>query len=260
MISLDVETTGADPQEARIVQACVVFVGGGAATDSLCLVADPGVEVPDEAAAIHGFTTERVREEGHPAADVVGAIISLLAAGLGGDGSQPLVVFNARYDLTVLDREARRYGLVPLQERVPVMVVDPLVIDKHLDRYRKGSRKLSALCELLGIDLTDAHDASADALAAARCAWKLGAAGQIVRRVRSDREQAEFNGLVREWEHVRADLPLLHAAQERWAEYERERFAAYKREQGEPDVADSIERERWPWTPVGERVQESAAA
>ena len=51
-------------------------------------------------------------------------------------------------------------------------VFDPLVIDRAKDRYRKGKRNLGALCELYGVKLDNAHDATADATAAARLAWK----------------------------------------------------------------------------------------
>jgi DNA polymerase-3 subunit epsilon len=54
--------------------------------------------------------------------------------------------------------------LPPLQERqFELLVVDPLVIDKWLDRYRKGSRKLEAICAHYGAVLDEAHDADFDA-------------------------------------------------------------------------------------------------
>lgn len=44
-------------------------------------------------------------------------------------------------------------------------VLDPRVLDKHLDRYRKGRRTLTDLCAHYGVVLEGAHDAAADALA-----------------------------------------------------------------------------------------------
>ncbi|MBN9160357.1 MAG: hypothetical protein J0I07_05305, partial [Myxococcales bacterium] len=83
-----------------------------------------------------------------------------------------------RFDLTILDREARRHGVMPLVDRVGgsdgLLVVDPYVLDKQVNRFRKGRRNLSLLCEAFNVPLTDAHAAGADALAAARLAWRMG--------------------------------------------------------------------------------------
>ena len=176
LASFDVESTGVDVETARIVTAALTVVGGGQATQSTTWLADPGIEIPAEATAVHGISTEHAREFGEPAIEVVGSIISLLANQV--QAGTPIVAMNARYDLTVLDREARRQGLRPLSDLIgdaPLLVIDPYVIDKQVDRYRKGSRKLTALCEHYGVKLgDDAHDASADALAAVRVAYKLG--------------------------------------------------------------------------------------
>ena len=50
-------------------------------------------------------------------------------------------------------------------------VYDPLVIDRAKDRYRKGKRNLTAMCDHYGVRIDNAHEATADATAAARVAW-----------------------------------------------------------------------------------------
>jgi DNA polymerase III epsilon subunit-like protein len=245
LIGFDLETTAPDPEEARIVTAAVVACGGGLPTEEAFWVVDAGVPVPDGAAEVHGYTTERVRAEGTPVARALPGVLATLEAHL--RGGAPLAVFNARYDLTVLDREARRLGEAPLQERADLLVVDPLVIDRWLERYRRGSRKLADQCAHWGARLDGAHDATADALAAARLAWRIGRAGEVVRRVRSADEGRERAALRREWERARHDLRLLHAAQRRWALAERERFAEYKAAAGEREEAARIAAEvGWP--------------
>jgi len=52
-------------------------------------------------------------------------------------------------------------------------VIDPLVLDKHVDRFRPGSRKFIDICEHYGISLTEAHNSGADALAAVRVTWEI---------------------------------------------------------------------------------------
>jgi len=46
----DIETTGEDRETARVVTATLVFVGGGRPTETVCLLADPDVEIPAAAA------------------------------------------------------------------------------------------------------------------------------------------------------------------------------------------------------------------
>ncbi len=52
----------------------------------------------------------------------------------------------------------------------PGPIIDPLVIDKAVDKYRKGKRTLEVTALFYGVDLTDAHEAGADAIAAGRVA------------------------------------------------------------------------------------------
>jgi DNA polymerase-3 subunit epsilon len=81
------------------------------------------------------------------------------------DQNIPVVAFNASYDFTVMAAECARHGL-PQLTRFPVL--DPYVINKQVERYRKGKRTLGALCDDYGIVLDEAHTSAADALAAAQ--------------------------------------------------------------------------------------------
>lgn len=174
LVGFDLETTSPDPLTARIVTACVVHCGGGEPTEARTWLTDvDGEEIPDGAAAIHGVTTERARAEGVDLRAAVEEILDALShAAMAG---QPIVAMNARYDLTLLDREAERYGMTPLeQRRGQLRVVDPFVIDKHVDRYRPGKRTLTHLCQHYQVPLDGAHTADADAVAACRVAWRQG--------------------------------------------------------------------------------------
>lgn len=167
----DLETTGIDVETSRIVSAHVgVIDSTGDSVERTDWLADPGIEIPVGASAIHGISTERARAEGRPAAEVVREIVESIRAIL--DRGIPLVIYNAPYDLTLLNREALRHGILPLE--APAPIVDPLVIDKAVDRYRKGKRTLDAAAVNYGVNLTDAHDAAADAIAAGRIAQALG--------------------------------------------------------------------------------------
>ncbi|WP_298039382.1 3'-5' exonuclease [uncultured Microbacterium sp.] len=166
----DLETTGVEVTSDRIVTAHVgVLDEHGTAVASQSWIADPGVPIPEGAAAVHGVTTERARTEGRPAAQVVAEIATalrdLLAQGL------PVVAYNASYDFSLLQHECLRHGIPVLENPGPI--VDPLVIDKQLDRYRRGKRTLTAAAEHYGVALDSAHEASADAIAAGRVAQAI---------------------------------------------------------------------------------------
>ncbi|MCU1512957.1 MAG: polymerase subunit epsilon [Microbacteriaceae bacterium] len=166
----DLETTGIDVTTSRIVSAHVGVIDAmGHSVEVHEWLADPGVEIPEGASAVHGISTERARAEGRPAIEVVSEILDALRGILG--RGIPVTIFNAPYDLSLLAHEAARYGLQPLGSPLPI--IDPLVIDKALDRYRKGKRTLEAAAIVYGVSLEDAHDAGADAVAAGRVAQAI---------------------------------------------------------------------------------------
>ncbi|MEU6168046.1 3'-5' exonuclease [Streptomyces tanashiensis] len=169
MAGFDLETTGVDVETDRIVTATVVQCGGGQPTVPANWLADPGIDIPEGAAKVHGITTERARAEGKPAAEVVADVLAALGQVIA--SGVPIVAMNARYDLTLLDREAARYGLPPLPNGP---VIDPLVLDKHTDRSRRGKRTLTALCAHYDVPLGAAHTSDADAIAVCRVAWRIG--------------------------------------------------------------------------------------
>lgn len=214
LVGFDLETSGPDPETARIVTACVVREVPGQQPTVATWLADPGVEIPEGATAVHGITTAHAREHGEPALDVVAQLLAVLGGNLA-EGS-PLVAFNAVFDFTVLDREARRHNRTPL---VPAPVIDPFVLDKQADKWRKGSRKLVDVARHYGVDLTDAHTADADALAAVQVARAIGRQHQPP-----------------------ADAHHLHHGQIAWRRQQCESLAEYFARQGRPTEVNG----EWP--------------
>lgn len=169
----DLETTGIDVRTSRIVTAHVgVLDAFGTPVEATSWLADPGVEIPAGASAVHGISTEHARAHGRPAGEVVAEVSEALRSLL--EREIPVVVYNAPYDLSLLAHESRRWGVPVLIDPCPV--IDPLIIDKALDRYRKGKRTLVQAALHYGVPLTEAHDAAADAIAAGRVAQALGRA------------------------------------------------------------------------------------
>lgn len=211
----DLETTGIDVDSCRIVTAHVGVIGpGGEVVEQRQWLVDPGIEIPTAATLIHGVTTERARLEGLAAVQAVAEIIDALrdAASRG----LPIVAYNAAYDLSLLRYEAERYGHEPF--RGPGWVIDPLVIDKAVDRFRRGKRTLTAACEHYGVELLAAHDAGADAIAAGRVA----------------------QAIARTFPEVAAcALAELHARQVGWSREQAESYQDWRRRNGEPEFTTS---------------------
>ncbi|MFJ8635522.1 3'-5' exonuclease [Streptomyces sp. NPDC093568] len=176
LAAFDTETTGVDVETDRIVSAAVVVQDApGTRPRVTQWLVNPGVPVPEAATAVHGLTEDHLQRNGRWPAPVMQEIVEELSgqAAVG----RPIVVMNAPFDLTLLDRELRRHRASSLDrwfETSPMLVLDPRVLDKHLDRYRKGRRTLTDLCAHYGVTLDGAHDAAADALASLEVVRAVG--------------------------------------------------------------------------------------
>ena len=211
----DLETTGLDLTEARIVTACAVELNAAGqivGTNSEWL-ANPGIPIPTQASDVHGVTTEIAVRDGRPADLVVAELLDTLrnffARGL------PVIAYNAPYDFTILHYEALRHGLEPLKLG---SVIDPLVIDKFKDKYRKGKRRLENAADFYKVTLDDAHNATADAVAAGRVA----------------------QAIARRWaDELPATAKELHDAQVGWSDTLDSDFESYMRRSVNPDFTST---------------------
>lgn len=163
LAGFDTETTGPDATTARIVDAALLVQYPQ--QDTHPIVVDrlrhvPPVTIPAGATAVHGITDADCADAPEAPDVLVGLCTELEWLTM---DDVPVVIYNAAYDLTVLAAELERYSLPPLP---PLTVIDPLVLDRHFDRYRKGKRTLTATAAHYGVDLgADAHAADADVAA-----------------------------------------------------------------------------------------------
>lgn len=168
LTAVDFETTGTDTGEDRIVTASFIELDATTGTYKTHeWLINPGVEIPAEATRVHGVTTEHAREHGRDPREAIAEINGKLNEAY--ENGHPVIGFNVSYDLSILHNESIRYGHAPGQPR---RIVDAAVIDKRVDKFRKGGRKLTDVAAHHGIQLDRAHASDADALAAARIAWK----------------------------------------------------------------------------------------
>jgi DNA polymerase-3 subunit epsilon len=185
MCAFDLETTSKDPETARIVGAAVITVQAGREYNgSDSWIVNPGVPIEPEATDVHGMTDDYVARHGTLPARAVPAILTRVREAW--RRYWPVVIYNAPFDLTVLDRELRRLKIPNQVDRHGGRyltlgkigpVIDPFVLDKLVNPYRKGSRKLADVARhYRADDLPEnrVHGAEQDARAAVRTAWKLG--------------------------------------------------------------------------------------
>ncbi len=235
LLAFDLETTGVDRFTDVPVSYALVNVRGGVVVASDTSLVDPGRDIPPGASAVHGITTEQARMRGVPLGiavrHVAGRVLDASSRGI------PIVGMNLDFDLTMLDvcyrRETGR-GLEDDGFCGPVL--DALVIDRHVDRYRRGKRTLTDLCTCYGVVIDHAHDAAADAKAAV------------------DVVQA----MCKCYPELSARPPLeLHAAQEGWHLEWRASFARWRQKAGLSPVVD--EDGRWPIATAPRRSGTQAA-
>ena len=177
----DIESTGVDVFTDRIITATIAKIVDGQYVDKREWLINPGIEIPEAATEVHGITTEHAREHGMDPAVAIAQIVPMIAATLA--GQFPLVVFNAAYDLSLLEAEANRHSVpAPTSYLDPESwhtVIDPMVLAKYLEhsilrKFVKGRTfKLPALCERYKVPFVESHDATADATGAALLAIAL---------------------------------------------------------------------------------------
>jgi DNA polymerase-3 subunit epsilon len=216
LATFDLETTGLDLRESRIVTACVAVLNQNGEIEEVHeWLVDPGIEIPEAASNVHGVTTEMAKASG---AAPKGAVLEILQTLEKLSVSMPLVAFNAAYDFSILHSEALRYGFTPLD---PKPVIDPLILDRQMVKFRKGKRTLTALCPDYGVALDNAHNSTADAVAAGRLAQS---------------QSVKFEAL-------NVSSGELHDSQKTWADEQALEFEKWMKTQNRPDFRAEL---GWP--------------
>ncbi|MBR5381242.1 MAG: PHP domain-containing protein, partial [Oscillospiraceae bacterium] len=182
--AFDIETTGLDPMQDRIIEIGAVIMQGDAEVARFCTFVDPGMHIPANITQLTGITDDDVA--GAPGQEE--AVRQLL----GFVGDRPLAAHNAAFDIGFIWEAAGRYGL----DFAPRWI-DTLTIAQGLLPRLKNHR-LDTVSDALALPAFAHHRASDDALAAGRIlaalfalAKRQGASGfdsleRIVRKQRTD--------------------------------------------------------------------------
>lgn len=145
----DLETTGVDPDNDRIVQLALIRVEPDGARSTYETLVNPQRPIPPQATAVHGISDDDVRDQ-PPFAGIVKRVEAMLA------GSDLAGYNSIRFDGPLLQAELRRAGS-ELDLRAA----------KHLDalvifRLMEPRNLTAAYRKFCGKELVDAHSALAD--------------------------------------------------------------------------------------------------
>ncbi len=156
-VVIDIETTGLDPQTARVVELASVRLIGGRLdeTEAFCRLINPGGPIPAAATDIHGIDDAAVA-----IAPTFAAVWLEFSRTL---GDAILIGHTVGFDLAVLKRECERAGLAWMQPptfdtRLLAEIVEPALADYSLE----------SLAAWLGLEIKDRHTALGDARTAAQ--------------------------------------------------------------------------------------------
>lgn len=211
-IVFDTETTGLflfkdkdgvpvpadDPRQPRMASAAFILCDEtGAALDRHKFFVRPdGWEMPAEAGAINGLTSEFLAETGAPVSDILDLWEAQIKDGM------IAAAFNAQFDAKMMRAELRRAGRPDLFEETP-----NVCLMRSLSPYgpeglpiMRGYVKLREACAWFGFVNENPHDAMGDAEAARQILARLIADGRLPEakvhfaKVPPQRAEAGFTG------------------------------------------------------------------
>tara|TARA_Y100001934_G_scaffold5152_1_gene7218 strand:+ start:7100 stop:7756 length:657 start_codon:yes stop_codon:yes gene_type:complete len=161
VLALDLETTGFNPREDRVVQFALVGSDSDGSHLNLNSLVDPGCRIPSESSKVHGIFNDDVRGAGS-FEEHVDSMSNLM------DGAVIVGHNVLAFDWRFVEMECIRIGR---EAPVPLAIVDTLVLARSFDV--PGRHNLGMLCKRFGIGLERSHSADADAGATLLLLWKF---------------------------------------------------------------------------------------
>jgi DNA polymerase-3 subunit epsilon len=142
-IVLDTETTGlsADSGDRIIEIGCVELLHRKLTGNNLHFYVNPERDSHEEALKVHGISNEFLRDKPKFAA-IADELLAYLR-------DAELIIHNAPFDMSFLNKELERMGRPPLNS-VIASVTDSLVMAKEMFPGKRNG--LDALCDRLGVD------------------------------------------------------------------------------------------------------------
>ena len=159
--AIDVETTGFDSIEDRVIEVGIVEMCNGEVLDRYGQLVNPGIPIPGPVSRLTGIQQADV-EDKPPFADIAEEVRQRLEGRI-------VVAYNLSFDRSFLTSELGRCDLTWPDE----ITLDPLVFARALLPWL-NKKKLADVANALGVDLREAHRARDDAEAAGQVLFAFG--------------------------------------------------------------------------------------
>jgi DNA polymerase III subunit epsilon len=142
-IVLDTETTGLSAESGdRIIEiGCVELLNRKLTGNNLHFYVNPERDSHEDALKVHGISNEFLRDK-PKFAQIADELLDYLS-------DAELIIHNAPFDISFLNKELERIGHSPLKSYVGT-VTDSLVMAKEMFPGKRNG--LDALCDRLGVD------------------------------------------------------------------------------------------------------------
>lgn len=156
LAAIDVETTGFDPTEDRIIEVGIVSFAQGEVVDSWGTLVNPLKPIPQEWQSLTGISEKDVQDA--PTFDEIAHIVDqMLKNGV-------VCAYNLRFDQGFVRAEMERCGCA-WPDEAPML--DPLIFARQLQKEH-SSKRLGDMAVRLGIPLENSHRATDDACVAGK--------------------------------------------------------------------------------------------
>lgn len=140
-IILDIETTGLNKDEDRIIEIGCVEVYNKIPTENVfhTFINPAGVKVSEGAVQIHGITDEKLKDA-PKFEEIVPEFLQFIA-------QANIIAHNASFDIGFINKEFDRLLMPPIEAK---RIIDTLAIARK--KYPLGPNNLDALCRRFNID------------------------------------------------------------------------------------------------------------
>ncbi len=161
-VSIDLETSGLDPRQDRILEIAAIKVIDGEVTDAYETLVDAGVHLSERIVSLTGINEEMTRKGAELSAAIRRCVEFI--------GELPILGHYIHFDYSFLKRAAVNHGLTFEKEGMDTLKI----ARKALPQLE--SKGLASLCAFYRIPLENHHRAMADA----------GAAFQLYKRLQKE--------------------------------------------------------------------------
>lgn len=159
--AIDVETTGFDSENDRVIEVGIVEMCNGEVLDRYGQLVNPGIPIPGPVSRLTGIQQADVEDQ-PPFSHIAEEVRSRLEGRI-------LVAYNLSFDRQFITSELGRCDL----EWPDEVTLDPLIFARALLPWL-NKKKLADVANALGVDLREAHRARDDAEAAGQVLFAFG--------------------------------------------------------------------------------------